>query len=186
MAHQAPHAASSQARAQLGIPTRVTDGSTKPQSPSQARASSGAGGFGPPPPGTASVAKSPNTPSQPRAIQYRRAVDLFVDPDSVIVAANKRIRVKQDEVSGPWLGAILTQIEAEVRSWGQPPAGMQWAPEVRFRISPGANRTHTRLRNALKRLGMRTTDEFTLQPQSAAAGNIFRQPGPVNRAGATR
>ena len=123
----------------------------------------------------------------PAITLYRRAVDLFVDPKSVIVSTNQRVGVNQDAVSGPWLGAILGQIEAEVRSWGEAPVGTMWAPEVRFRVSPGANRTHTRLRSALRRLGMRTTDEYTIAPRVSHATEMFQRTGQsIRRTGGTR
>ena len=152
----------------------ITDGSTKPVNPTGRQGQPGAGQSSAngqaPPAGFANL----NQRQPPQLTLFRRAVDLFVDPNSVIVGNNARINVAQEEVSGPWLGAILTQIEAEVRSWGAAPAGTTWAPEVRFRVSPGANRTHTRLRNALKRLGMRTTDEFTIAPRDRSSADVFR------------
>ncbi len=155
-------------------PTSITDGSTKPVNPTGQQGQAGTGralaNGQAPPAGFANL----NQRQPPQLTLFRRAVDLFVDPNSVIVANNTRINVAQEEVTGPWLGAILTQIEAEVRSWGPAPAGTTWAPEVRFRISPGANRTHTRLRNSLKRLGMRTTDEFTIAPRDRSSADVFR------------
>ncbi|MFK7820864.1 MAG: hypothetical protein AB8G99_19275 [Planctomycetaceae bacterium] len=170
---------------QRGRVTSVTDGSTKPTQQSGSNASPNrypslpqAGVASQP---TKQSGNQPFSNQNPQPVQYRRAVDLFVDLDSVIVGTNGRIGVNQGQVSGPWLGTILTQIEAEVRSWGDAPTGTTWAPEVRFRVSPGANRTHSRLKSSLSRLGMRTTDEFTVSPKSQTGTDVFRSQTTSNR-----
>ncbi len=152
-----------------GRPTSVTDGSTKPQEPGQSPGSGGPGGAVAE--GASAETRLPGqTPAQ---IIFRRAVDMFVDPDFVTVGDGKRIQVDSSQAAGPWLGAILTQVDAEVRAWGPAPMGMRWAPEIRFRISPGGNPTHTRIRDALNRLGIRSTDEFTLGPRKLNALEVF-------------
>jgi hypothetical protein len=152
------------ANPQNGQITSVTDGSTKPTASRQNPANSFPGFQSGPTAGGQSRSQANSQPpsgTQAQPIQYRRAVELLVDSNSVTVGGNRRIAVNGGQVTGPWLGAILTQIEAEVRKWGQAPTGTAWAPEVRFRIRPGANQTHSRVKSSLSRLGMKTTDEFT-------------------------
>lgn len=153
-------------------PMSVTDNSTKPVDPRRNRAEGPAGLSGVPSQESAAGGGAPPLFRQTRTIRFRRAVSLYVDPGSVVVASNAPVKVDQSQTSGPWLGEILLQVDAEVRSWGPAPRGMSWSPEIRFRVSPGANRTHTRLRNAMNRLGMKSTDEFTLTPRQDEAGNM--------------
>lgn len=134
-----------------GNPPVVTDSSTKPGEAGQSK--------------EPAKVRGSNSDNQPK-VQYRRAVPLYVGKSAVVVGSNKQVAVSGEQVSGPWLGTVLTQIEAEVRAWGPAPTGMQWAPEVRFRIKNGGETTHQRVRDALRRLGIRTTEE-TAGPTTA-------------------
>jgi len=162
-----------------GKPSVVTDSSTRQQQPNS----------------SADEPPTPADPNQPQ-VYYRRAVSLVVMSNAVAVGSNKPVAIEDAKVSGPWLGSILTQIEAQVRAWGEAPRGMQWAPEVRFRVTEGAEKTHGQLRDALRRLGIRTTDEVA-KPTKPAAGSgpvIQQQSGtrwrtsrsPIRRAGGSR
>lgn len=152
----------------LSLPAAVTDGSVKPADNPQAMA--GANGSGARRAGGNGTGPGGASPK----IQFRRAVEVFVDPGRVTIGSAAPVLI--DAASNGWINQTIGLYRRQIQAWGPPPKGMMWAPEMRLRVSPGANRSAWRLQSTVVRLGVLCTEEHTLtrhRPLPFTAGRRF-------------
>lgn len=89
---------------------------------------------------------------------------LLIGPDDATVMAGR------GETRTELLQRVLYGIEAASESWGTPPQNFFYVPKVHFKIYPGGNQYHERLRLALHQHGIESTAEYALDGTPGKVG----------------
>lgn len=105
-------------------------------------------------------------------IGLEQGINVRVDAGQIIVGTDRTIPVGQGESASDAFAAILSEVEAETRSWGAPPNGFFWRPSLNFHVSPGGNQHFERLQPLAVRSGLTTTRTFTLEPAAQTSGSL--------------
>lgn len=108
---------------------------------------------------------------QSAMIGLEQGINVRVDAGKIIVGTDRTIPVGQGESASDAFAAILSEVEAETRSWGAPPNGFFWRPSLNFHVSPGGNQHFERLQPLAVRSGLTTTRTFTLEPATQTSGS---------------
>ncbi|MBX3448729.1 MAG: hypothetical protein KF777_04170 [Planctomycetaceae bacterium] len=112
-----------------------------------------------------------NSP-QNAIIGLEQGINVRVDAEKIIVGTDRILPVGQGESASDAFAAILSEVEAETRSWGAPPNGFFWRPSLNFHVSPGGNQHFERLQPLAVRSGLTTTRTFTLEPAAQTSGSL--------------
>lgn len=109
---------------------------------------------------------------QSAMIGLEQGINVRVDAEKIIVGSDRTIPVGQGESAGDAFAGILSEVEAETRSWGAPPNGFFWRPSLNFHVSPGGNQHFERLQPLALRSGLTTTRTFTLEPAAQTSESL--------------
>jgi len=57
---------------------------------------------------------------------------------------------------------LLSVVDRQAMTWGPSPVGFYWIPHLKFVISPGGNQVYERVAPLVKKSGLSSSEEFTL------------------------
>jgi hypothetical protein len=95
----------------------------------------------------------------------------------VIVRVDAQRMIVDDAIAIPAPGGLsrndlfdrlLSVVDRQAHTWGQAPSGFFWIPNLKFVISPGGNQVYERVLPLLKKSGLSSSAEFTLDETAPA------------------
>lgn len=112
-------------------------------------------------------------PHEPGAsIGVERRVEIRVDGEQFIVNGEDVIPLREANNRQEVFHQLLSTIDQQAQTWGQPGAGLFWVPNLRFVVSPGGNAQYERIAPLVTRSGLSHRVEQTLDRATPVSREI--------------
>jgi len=100
-------------------------------------------------------------------IGFERNIAVTIDATRIIVGNRLIVPVGQGETRKQLIDQVAAAIDREAKTWGPPPSGFYWVPNIQFEVHPGGNQFYERLNPAFRQWGLSTSVRFPVDSSDA-------------------